>query len=233
LDQSRHCVDQASLVALLQKTMDELGFSRWAYQIPSNGQAETLIVHSYPTAWVSHYLDRGYSALDPVVTRGAGQTAPFRWSTIVDAAPLNAKEDAYYKEAHDFGLADGLGVPVLSRSGTASMFSMASDEKQQELDKRLSVYRFHLISIALAFDAVMDRLRRGERQVQNLVKLSGRERECLLWVMRGKSSRDIAQILSITERTVVFHIENAKKKLGVTTRSQAVVKAITEGHLTP
>jgi len=57
------------------------------------------------------------------------------------------------------------------------------------------------------------------------VGLNDREVECLTWAARGKTSTEIAQILDLTKRTVDFHIDNARSKLGATTRTEAVIKA--------
>ncbi len=54
--------------------------------------------------------------------------------------------------------------------------------------------------------------------------LSARERECLDFVLLGKTDAEIGQILKISPRTVRFHVHNGKAKLGVTTRVQAVAK---------
>lgn len=59
--------------------------------------------------------------------------------------------------------------------------------------------------------------------------LTGREREVLSWVGRGKTSSEIATILGLSERTVNFHCERAMKRLGVANRAQAVAKAVAEG----
>jgi DNA-binding response OmpR family regulator len=55
--------------------------------------------------------------------------------------------------------------------------------------------------------------------------LSEREVEALTWSARGKTSAEIAQILGMAKRTVDFHIDNARHKLGVATRIEAVTKA--------
>jgi DNA-binding NarL/FixJ family response regulator len=60
-----------------------------------------------------------------------------------------------------------------------------------------------------------------------LVELHEREVETLTWVARGKTSAEIAQILGLTKRTVDFHLDNARVKLGATTRTQAAIKAAT------
>jgi DNA-binding response OmpR family regulator len=57
------------------------------------------------------------------------------------------------------------------------------------------------------------------------VRLSEREIETLTWAARGKTSIEIAQIVGTTKRTVDFHIDNARNKLGVANRTEAVMKA--------
>jgi DNA-binding response OmpR family regulator len=57
------------------------------------------------------------------------------------------------------------------------------------------------------------------------VRLNDREVEVLTWVARGKTSMEIAQILGLAKRTIDFHIDNARDKLGTATRTEAVLKA--------
>jgi len=54
--------------------------------------------------------------------------------------------------------------------------------------------------------------------------LSPREIECLLLVGEGMTSRQIADSIGISKRTVEFHIQNGVHKLGGTSRSQAASK---------
>jgi DNA-binding CsgD family transcriptional regulator len=76
------------------------------------------------------------------------------------------------------------------------------------------------------------RLRRIPRVARPTVRaeLGQREVETLTWAARGKSSTEIGEILGLSKRTVDFHIERARSKLGVATRVQAVMKA-TSGQL--
>ena len=62
------------------------------------------------------------------------------------------------------------------------------------------------------------------------VRLGEREVETLTWAARGKTFEEIGTILSLSKRTVEYHLENARRKLGVATRTQALIKAAT-GHL--
>lgn len=65
------------------------------------------------------------------------------------------------------------------------------------------------------------------------VDLNNREIDALTWSARGKTSDEIAQILGLTKRTVDFHLDSARTKLGVATRTQAVVKAVTGRLIEP
>ena len=55
-------------------------------------------------------------------------------------------------------------------------------------------------------------------------RLTPRERDCLTFVAEGKSDWEISVILSVSESTARFHIDNARRKLGAVTRAQAVAR---------
>jgi DNA-binding NarL/FixJ family response regulator len=65
------------------------------------------------------------------------------------------------------------------------------------------------------------------------ILLNDREVEVLTWVARGKTSAEIAQILGLTKRTVDFHTDNARTKLGAATRTEAAIKAATGRLIEP
>lgn len=62
--------------------------------------------------------------------------------------------------------------------------------------------------------------------------LTPREREILVLVAQGKSNRDIADDLLISERTARTHVSNVLSKLGLTSRTQAALWAVREGLVT-
>jgi transcriptional regulator EpsA len=63
------------------------------------------------------------------------------------------------------------------------------------------------------------------------ISISRREQEILQWVSEGKTNSEIAQILSLSPFTVKNHVQHIRGKLGVRTRGQAVVRAISIGAL--
>jgi DNA-binding response OmpR family regulator len=83
--------------------------------------------------------------------------------------------------------------------------------------------------LAAIINARLSRVAR-EARWPKLVELSDREIEALTWAARGKTSAEISGILGLSKRTVDFHVDNARLKLGATSRMHAVVKAAA-GHL--
>ena len=56
------------------------------------------------------------------------------------------------------------------------------------------------------------------------VKVSPRERECLYYLMRGETAKEIARRLNLSPRTIEFYIENMKKKFSCSNRIELIAK---------
>lgn len=61
--------------------------------------------------------------------------------------------------------------------------------------------------------------------------LSKREQECLFYILRGKSAKEIGRILNLTPRTIEHYIENIKYKLNCRTKVDLIIKAKEEDFL--
>lgn len=58
------------------------------------------------------------------------------------------------------------------------------------------------------------------------VYLSKRELECLRFLLRGKTAKDIASLLLLSPRTIEFYLDNIKRKMGVSSKSELIEKTI-------
>ncbi|TWT35975.1 Blue-light-activated protein [Posidoniimonas corsicana] len=76
-------------------------------------------------------------------------------------------------------------------------------------------------------------LGRNARRVDELARLTAREREVLQHVATGKSQVDIGRLLGISERTVEQHVRAARKKLNAVSTVDAVVQAIGNREIVP
>ena len=100
------------------------------------------------------------------------------------------------------------------------------------LDTNASPLKLQLSYVGqVASEEILLRLVEGEFENDNLVlkrklQLTQRESEVLMWIARGKSNRDIAEILSLSPRTVNKHLEQIYAKLGVENRASAAALAV-------
>ena len=65
-----------------------------------------------------------------------------------------------------------------------------------------------------------------EQTLRSRLRLTAREAEVLLWISRGKTNRDIAEILDLSPRTVNKHLEQIFAKLGVENRAAAAIQVV-------
>ena len=63
------------------------------------------------------------------------------------------------------------------------------------------------------------------------VHLTPRETECLRWVAQGKTNWEMARILVVSEHGITYHLRNVMGKLQVSSRHQAVRRAVALGLL--
>jgi DNA-binding CsgD family transcriptional regulator len=105
-------------------------------------------------------------------------------------------------------------------------FISASSTCRSESDLR-GLYLHDLHALTAQY-----RSRLGELQGNPTVStqaLTPKELECLSWCKEGKTNWEIGEIMSISEKTVEFHLSNTIRKLRVSNRITAVVKGIQLG----
>jgi DNA-binding response OmpR family regulator len=142
----------------------------------------------------------------------------------------------------DIGLPSISGYELLKRilsdhvelSRIPFIFLTALTDRESELmGRNLGVddYVTKPVDFDILASIIKVRIARSQSAVPLVLKsnLSGREIEVLTWSAKGKTSDEIASILHLTKRTIDFHIDNAREKLGASTRTQAAIKAAAEG----
>lgn len=173
----------------------------------------------------------GFVRIDPLIKTGPKRFTPFLWDDVAAPAKLDAPQTRLYGEAGELGISKGLSVPIHGHNGQYAMMSVVPDVNPRQADAHVRQHRdlLHLMSLYYhqhAGDMLIARHMGNNKQKALLTK---RERECLQWVAVGKSACDISVILGISETVVLYHVENAKKKLYSSNRTHAVVKAVMLG----
>ena len=186
--------------------------------------AETIFADSMPEGWTENYARRGYGAEDPLSERTRHETRPIAWSAHdwdETATPLQKKWRDDNIAAH---VQFGYCIPDRS-SGALKVISLVGEDPD-----------LHPLDLKTLHFAGIEALNRMEElgietPVRPKSRLSRRERECLKWIAAGKTDWEIGAILSLSEKTVNVYVERAKHKLGVQTRTQAIVYALRGGDI--
>jgi DNA-binding NarL/FixJ family response regulator len=88
----------------------------------------------------------------------------------------------------------------------------------------------HLGPVGLGEQMLLLQARKGDAPASrlNMASLTPRETEVLSWIAKGKTNRDVGDILGLSPRTVNKHLEHVFEKLGVETRAAAAALASRE-----
>lgn len=210
------------LMKLLQRVLPMLGVHHFTLGELRPEAGETF-AGTFPEEWTDRYVENQYVFRDPVHLKLFRDRQGFCWDEKRLAADqlLNRKSEIVFREGCDFGLHQGFTHILPSLGGNIAIASFAGERVEQD-PKTLPA--MHLI--ALYMHAKFKELTAPQEFPDtDLLSLTPRERECLAWAGQGKTDWEIAQILAIKETTVHSHIENAKRRLKVGTRIQAVVRS--------
>ena len=189
--------------------------------------AENMLIDC-PVSWLHRYQEARHVEVDPVIKFVSRSTLPIFWGDANRAEPTNV----VFNEAREHGLANGITVTVYGHGGRRAVFSASTDSRSEHW----SSHRMQTAALVqLTANYVSEALQKLENSGFGSLDLafSVREKDCLQWAANGKTSWEIAQILKISERTVIFHLTNASRKLGATNRRQAVVRALSLRLINP
>ncbi len=224
---------------LLGRIADEFGFENFTYlggkTITVNGVRQfdlhepPFCITNFPDEWQRLYIQNDYYKIDPAILHLMSSILPATWDEFAATTPLVSSQRKMLGDAADFGLQRGFTIPIHGPSGEFGLLSLTSSVRTEEFARRIerSRHTLHLLAIHL-HNALYQRIRNPEPPAA-AVRLTQREVEVLRWTAEGKTSWEISGILNLSERTVNFHLDRAKKKLGVFSKTHAVAKMYTLG----
>ena len=211
----------------------DLGFDAASFHLLRRGLqsregGDIPLIHSFPQDWVDYYVDNQCFLHDPVIAQAQKERRPFHWFQVNELRSLKPEEERFLSLLRDAGMTDGLAMPFFGPSGEVAYAGLGVKSGTIDLSpQELRMLHSSLYQIYNSCQSLRDEIRKPAPS------LSPREREILLWVAKGKSNSVIADILSISEHTVDSLLRRIFRKLDVTSRVSAVIKAVQGNIINP
>lgn len=207
--------------------IERLGFVHFAcfsHVDPLRPPPGAVVLQNYPEAWVREYSDRRLHEIDPVLQRAEVSALPFSWDVCELQHRATEQQQIMLSDARSFGIERGYTVPIhMPWTPGALRASCTVLPDRGSIDRRN-----HLaIQVMAAYLYIAATQKAEQRTIQVAEKpLTARQKQCLELVAQGKDDWTISQLLRLSENTVHTHLEQAKRRLGVATRIQAVLCAL-------
>ncbi len=218
--------------------LEGLGVERvhYAYgpaQWPAGGTDMLVRRSNLPGWWLEHYAANGYNAVDPAVAHCRRTDRPLLTGPEFITPDMDPAQVRFLEESRAVGARSGIVVPLRLRHGGRRFggFSCQTRFPRREFERWFAKVGPALqIAMFYADARVVDLMLEAEAEA---VRLSPRERECLLWLAKGLRNDRIAERMGVSRPTVEMHLAHARRKLGAATREQALAKAVALGLVTP
>ena len=219
------------------------GFDTFMYATslsPRRGQeAVSYVFTTLPREWVARYDQQAYIEVDPRVVCTFESALPFVWDQKSERGK-SAAVDAYLDDAAAHGVASGVSFVIYSPVGGHILVAFNSARPEIDEMRRFEIARNlgDMLLLGIYFHEVFMKtvVERGLPPKFQGAPLTPQEKRCLALSAHGYTSRKIATVLKISERTVELYFSQLRAKLDVSSRQEAVGKAIEEriirhGHL--
>ncbi|MEH6758918.1 MAG: LuxR C-terminal-related transcriptional regulator [Parasphingorhabdus sp.] len=224
------CLTFSGLNTLCLRTAAKLEIKAMAYHhLPHIGAGENVGVNvvclGLPKELVERFEAASSIGIDPTIQLVMSGTKAQKWREIEYTSRLNDEEQAYLDYAAS-RVDDGINVPVFGPNGRNGYVSLGFKIGRSVIADS----EIHLIQSCCQFahlkycDLLM-------QELPDPAKLSRREKEILSWVAQGKSNGVIADILGLSESSVITYLERAFRKLEVDNRVTAALRASSLGKL--
>ncbi len=188
-----------------------------SFELQSNS-----VINNWPAELLTIYDQERLLRNSPVSRRLRVSTLPFVYDTAASRDGDDGGNHLRTSLLERFRMTRSICLPAHDASGVRGAVILSGDREPftPEETKDLCYIAIH----------VFDRLAEVRNlDVRIVDTLTDREIDCLNWTAAGKTSAEIAEILTLSEHTVNHYLNRATKKLDTVNRTQAVAKALRVG----
>jgi DNA-binding CsgD family transcriptional regulator len=189
-------------------------------------ESEFVWVDNSPAAYRELFENVENARRDPVTQHCKRNSVPIIWN---QETYTSVGQGQKWEEQAQFGYRTGIALALHLPEGRHFFIAVDRDQPLPPSPAEVTRMVADLQLFAVhAQDAALRVLLPPPPQL-DVPNLTPRELEGLRWTMEGKTAWELGNILGISERTAVLHVNNATHKLGCINKHQAVLKALRLG----
>lgn len=234
LTESSSVRDASRLFEAELRTMGVTGLFYGMTRPAADGNGfETLQAYStHDPEFVELYTSKNFACDDPFVHFCLSEpNGMICWSDPRAMSFATDRSDQVLGLAHDYGMAHGVSIALRSATspeiGGIGLTLDAKDERGEQDILRRHAQEIET-AVALFHNHLVGRIHQ-QKDENKATALTQREKECLMWCAAGLRTKEIAFRMSISEKTVEFHLANVAKRLNARNRTHAVARALSYG----
>lgn len=229
----------AALEHVFQQFTYDIGYSYffiYHHVDPAIKYPGQVLIHNFPKERLDYYLTHRFFEGGPITRAVERSISAFYWSDLDARVTLTAQDIEVLERSRGQGALDGLTVPLHlpgEPSAGCSFVTPAGDTKRGGgalLEDDALLWVAQLISIK-GFEIARRLTGRDKLASFDNVRLTERQRQCLVLAAKGKGDREIADSLGISEETATIHLRMARDRYGVSKRLPLAVRALYDGQI--
>lgn len=222
------CVE--SLGAAAHGALAPFGFRGMTFAVVrrvKNIHLHARVFSTWPQPIQSSFEQQKLFQADPIIIKSRTASRAFVWDlSIYDAAI--SEHAALLDIRRTAGITGGVCIPVNEAWNGRSVLYLTGDGISVDDTSvlNLELLAAFISSRVYALQGQTDFLTGSTHVFMSVGELSPRERQVFGWIAFGKSSREIATIMAISEHTVNDYIATVMAKLKASNRTEAVLRAL-------
>jgi LuxR family quorum-sensing system transcriptional regulator CciR len=230
----RQAATLPEISAVLSQATREFDFDYFALvqRVSSRLSIGPVQLSDYPPEWIELLSATAYYVHDPVLLACEKSVAPFSWDSIPSMLNLSKHQRGYMANARAAGLDFGYTVPIHvpgSASGLCSF--VTTNGRPLPQDSLPAAQYLACFSFEAARRLVNDGTADDGNENAPPPRLTQRQLDCVVLAARGKSNWVAGKLLGLSPDTVHKYLESAKRRYGVSSRTELVVRALYDGQL--
>jgi LuxR family quorum-sensing system transcriptional regulator CciR len=229
---SREVADLDALKHLIENLTHEFGFSYFLLAHHVNVIAPNFVqLSNYPEDWSNSMRRQSQFGADPVLRACQKTAAPFLWSELDRLINVSATQREILEGAARAGFGPGFTVPVHIPGECTGSGSFAVQTGRELNDAAIPYVQY---VTCFGFEAARKLCLKAQHLNFDLKQAPGlttRQLDCIVLMAQGKSDWTVGKILGISQRTVQEHLDTARRKYGVGSRHQLIVRTLFDNQV--